>query len=359
MKLKSLHISFLLIVALAAAVPAQSQDWVYEAQQGDTLWDLCLEYTAKRGCWQELGDYNGIVNDKKIQPGMEIRIPVAWLLSLPVVGEVLSVEGEVRYQEQDGNNPMPLLAGEQLVLGSIITTLGGSATITLGDYSEIFIRPQTVLELSNISVGNTRKKVTRLQLDKGNVEVRVIPGSRSRFEVHTPSAIAAVRGTRYRVASEQRDSTRSEVLSGLVAMQAETEKDVPAGFGLLAARGEALGDPRKLLDPPRFESAQISASLPVALRWEADPLAVQWQLDLFAESGAFLFSTQTASPNTVYDQLALGCYKLVARAIDKDGFNGLETEVALCVVPEEVVPPEPESFLDVLLWVIFAIGVII
>lgn len=359
MNFRSLQLSFFLVLALVSTRPVYAQDWVYEAQPGDTLWDLCLEYTAKRGCWQELGKYNRIANDRRIQPGTEIRIPVAWLLSLPVVGEVIGVEGEARYQEQDGSNPIPLIVGEQLVLGSIITTLEGSATISLGDYSEIFIRPQSVLELSNISVGNSKAKVTRLQLDKGNVEIRVTPGSRSRFEVHTPSAIAAVRGTRYRVATVQREATRSEVLTGLVAMRAETEKDVPAGFGLLAAKGEALGEPRKLLDPPRFESHDVTGAAPIVLKWERDPLAVQWLLDLYADSGAFLYSTRTTTPTTSYESLALGCYNVIARAIDADGFNGLESEVVLCVEPEEVQAPEPQSFLDVVLWAIFAVAVML
>ncbi|MFK7976284.1 MAG: FecR domain-containing protein [Halioglobus sp.] len=356
MKLRTLQISFFFLFALITAGGAQAQDWVYEAQPGDSLWDICLEYTSKRGCWQELSEYNGIAKGQSIEPGSEIRIPVHWLVALPVVGEVLHVAGEVRYQEQDGSNPIPLVKGEQLMLGSVITTVGGTAKIALGDYSEIFIRPNSVLELTDIGVGSNAAKVTRLRLDKGNVEIRVTPGSRSRFEVHTPSAIAAVRGTRYRVSADMRESTRSEVLSGLVVIQAEAEKDVPAGFGLLAAKGEPLGSPRKLLDPPAFASSEIAASLPIRLRWESDPLAAQWHLDLYLESGAFLSSTQTTKPEAVYEALEPGCYQLIARAIDADGFNGLESDVSLCVVePEE----DTESFLDVILWVIFAIGVMI
>lgn len=359
MNLKALRTSFLILFALVSAGVAQAQDWVYEAQPGDTLWDVCLEYTAKRGCWQELAQYNDLANHSEIQPGTEIRIPVAWLVALPVVGEVLTVEGEVRYQEQEGSNPIPLVVGEQLMLGSIIATLGGTAKITLGDYSEIFIRPNSVLELSNIGVGSTAAKVTRLRLDKGNVEIRVTPGSRSRFEVHTPSAIAAVRGTRYRVSSERRDSTRSEVLTGRVAVQAATEKEIPAGFGMLAANGEPLGDPKKLLDPPQFAAEDIVASLPVTLAWKNDPLAATWLLDLYAESGEFLFSTLATDPQVVYDALALGCYNVIARAIDGEGFNGLESEVSLCVVEPKAEPEEEESFLDVILWVIFAVAILI
>lgn len=348
-------LSVLLLLVLFAAKPAQAQDWIYQAQPGDTLWDICLEFTAKRGCWLELGKYNDISQARRIQPGTEIRIPLAWLLEVPIVGMVLNVQGEVRYQERDGSNPIPLLEGEQLVLGSIIATGEGTAKIALGDYSEIFIRPNSVLELTSISTGTSPAPVTRLQLDRGDAEVRVTPGTRSRFEVHTPSAIAAVRGTSYRVVNASRESTRSEVLTGSVAVTTETEVTVPAGFGLLAKKGEALGEPKKLLDPPVFPYTQVSGPLPIALAWERDPLAQKWQLDLYGDSGALVSSVQTTANSSTYEELPLGCYRLVARAIDAEGFNGLETALPICVEPAQ----EPESYLELILWVIFAVGLLI
>ena len=52
---------------ISVAVPnAQADDWIVFAQEGDTLWDLCLKYTNKRGCWIELGKYNAISNDRAI-----------------------------------------------------------------------------------------------------------------------------------------------------------------------------------------------------------------------------------------------------------------------------------------------------
>lgn len=345
--------------ALVAARPALAQDWIYEAQPGDTLWNICLDYTAKRGCWLELGKYNQIADPMRIQPGTEIRVPLAWLLELPVVGTVLNVQGEVQYQEQDGNNPIRLVEGEQLVLGSVITTLGGTARIQLGDHSEVFLRPQSVLELNRVRMRAGDGGKTSLLLDRGNVEVSVEPEKKSRFEVHTPSAIAAVRGTRYRVVNASRTATRGEVLEGKVAIQAETSVDVPGGFGLLAQQGVALGEPRKLLDPPVFAKPALNGPLPLLVQWQLDPLATRWQVDLYAESGGLIESRQTRQNNYLIEERPLGCYRVIVRAIDAEDFNGLENALPVCIEPPPPEEPERENFLELVLWVVFALAVLL
>ncbi len=347
------HRLFLLLITLfVLAAPAQARDWVYETKPGDTLWDLCLEYTARPGCWLELGKYNGIVQDRRILPGTKIRIPLSWLLELPVVGTVLKVQGEVRYQPQDGANPLPLAVGDQLMLGSLITTLDGTARIALGEYGEVFIRPQSVLELSDISIESTPDGQTRLDLDRGNVEIAVQPKSRSRFEVHTPSAIAAVRGTRYRVVAENRSATRSEVLEGLVAIEASSSVDVPGGFGIRARQGVALGPPRKLLDPPRFAQSTVNAAVPVVIEWAPDPLAKYWTLDLYSADGQLLANERLEQPRYSIEQLDLGCYTVTVRGVDQEGFNGMESDLPLCI--EAPLPPE-NNYLGAILWAVLTL----
>lgn len=352
-----LIIALVIIGSIWGSRQAVAQDWIYRAQPGDTLWDLCLEYTARRGCWIELSTYNNVPDDKKIQPGTDIRIPVSWLLELPIVGTVLNVQGEVHYQEYSGSKPVPLTAGQDLVLGSILQSAGGSASLKLGQHSELLLRPNSVLELNSMSVGQTPGQTSELQLDRGEVEVKVEPSSRSRFEIHTPSAIAAVRGTEYRVASQSGDnSTRSEVLKGLVAVQAGSSVDVPAGFGLKAKPGEALGEPRKLLSPPVFEQSRLDSPLPVIVRWSDNPGAEAWQLDLYTQAGAgeLLATHHPTEPHFTFPDLAESCYRLVARGVDTEGFNGLESELPLCVQPPPPPVEETRTYWDLLLWSIIA-----
>ncbi|NND68544.1 MAG: LysM peptidoglycan-binding domain-containing protein [Halioglobus sp.] len=349
------HAAFVIALFCAswAAEQARAQDWVYRVQPGDTLWNLCIQYTAVKGCWKELGVYNDIRDDRGIQPGTDIRIPVAWLLEIPLVGKVLNVQGAVTYQLQPGSNPLPLAAGQDIALGSLLVSREGSAAIQLGNHSQILLRPNSVLRIDTMSVGESAGQTSTLRLDSGEVEVEVKPESRSRFEVHTPSAIAAVRGTQYRVVSlREEDSTRGEVLAGLVAVEAGSRLDVPAGFGVKAKAGEPLGQPRKLLDPPRFTQARIDAPLPLTVRWDNDPQAVSWQVDVYAggENGELLDSLRSNQPRLDLESLDEGCYRLVARAIDGEGFNGLEQELPLCVLPPPPVEEEPFDYRIVLPW---------
>ena len=67
----------IIVLGTCTQSPALAQDWLYKARPGDTIWDLCLEYTARSGCWKELARYNNIADDRAIPPGEEIRIPIA------------------------------------------------------------------------------------------------------------------------------------------------------------------------------------------------------------------------------------------------------------------------------------------
>lgn len=344
-------------ILLGTWLPSQAvaQDWLYEARPGDTLWDLCLQYTARPGCWKELAGYNNITNERTMAPGQEIRIPVSWLLALPVVAEVLNVNGEVSYQEQHGAAPQPLRSGQTLVLGSLVRCAEGSARLRLSDNSEMLLRPGSVLELTSMSGGSGPGQATELQLERGELEIEVPPASRSRFEVHTPSAIAAVRGTQYRVVSDNTAtaSTRGEVLAGRVAVQAGATVEVPAGFGVKARQGQAPGAPRKLLAAPTFAQPRIDAPLPLTVHWSADPGAVAWLLDVHAAnaSGELLASHRTQQASFEFVALQQGCYHLVVRAIDQEGFNGFNGELPLCVLPPV---EEPRTYWDLVIWSVMA-----
>ena len=351
MKLRSKLILLSVLYSFWTVAPASAQDWVYRAQLGDTLWDLCLEYTAKQGCWMELGRYNNISQDRRIAPGTEIRIPLDWLVHVPIAGKVLNVNGDVSYRSRKDATPQPLSSGQDIALGSVLVSRSGTARIRLGKDSELLLRPNSILEIAE--TGTAASPSSRVYLEDGEVEVKVNPASRSRFEVHTPSAIAAVRGTEYRVASlREESSTRGEVLEGVVAVEAGSIVEVPTGFGVKATAGKPLGKPRKLLAAPRFEAGRIDAPLPITLRWQSDPQAVSWQVDVYdaGESGTLLYSAVAPEPFLTLDSLDEGCYRVIARAVDNAGFNGLEEELPVCVLPPPPIVEEPPNYWGLAPW---------
>lgn len=322
-----------------ASTTVVASDWIYYARQGDTLWDLCLEYTNKRGCWIELAKYNGVGNDRAIPVGKEIRIPTDWLAQPPVVGNVVAVSGAVSYYRNQSTSASPLRAGQELHLGARLVSEEGSARLLLGASNELLLRSNSVLELDTMSGPSAERSSAELALPRGAVEVTVKPGGNSRFRITTPAAIAAVRGTQYRVNSlgVEGSTMRSEVLSGSVEVASGTaSKLVPKGFGVATRKGEAPGKPRKLLAAPVFELDYSSLNLPVTIAWDSNPDAKSWLLDLVEDgpSGSLLESYSTDNPIHTFDTLAEGCYKLEIRAIDKDGFNGFNSMTPLCIVPQ-------------------------
>ena len=324
---------------------AVAGDWIYFANEHDTLWDLCLQYTNKRGCWIELGKYNNIANDRKIPVGAEIRIPLEWLSESVAVGVAASVRGEVSYQAPGAPGAGPLLAGQALVLGSRIVSRGGTARIELGEHSSLLVRPGTELLLDSLSIDAARTPATELQLPVGELEVDV--RQRSRFRIQTPSAIAAVRGTRFRLTSEDSEPprTRGEVLAGSVQVQSGGSEPVvvPEGYGVVAQQGRAPEAARELLPPPRFNQASLSGPQPLSIAWQADTGAVGWQLDILAGAapGDLLQTYRVATPGYTLTGMPEGCYRAQLRAVDAAGFWGMESEIPVCVVPAPP-PPEPE-----------------
>jgi hypothetical protein len=337
-----LFASALMLLSVSLITPlAQAQDWIYPIRSGDTLWSLCLEYTNKPGCWQELGKHNGITADTKIPVNAEIRIPVAWLTNVPQVGEVIALAGEVFYDARSDGTVKAVQRGQSLALGSTISVSTGSATIRLVHDGEIILRAGSRLMLESMSTRREVKGVTELKLEAGEAEIDVAPDSNSRFEVKTPSAIAAVRGTQYRLVAQE--GTRGEVIEGAVAVEAASTIVVDQGFGVLAREGEPVGEPRKLLAAPAFAESGAVASVPYTLRWSPQPGAVAWRLDVYAnaQSGALIATHDTAAPEQLLDELPLGCYRLALRAIDKEGFNGMPADTTLCIEPAP--PPSVEE----------------
>ena len=344
-----LHIAGL-VVLLACPATASAQDWIYPIRQGDTPWSICLEHTNKPGCWIELSRYNGIDRDRRIPIGTEIRVPIDWLVTVPAVGTALSLQGEVMYESRAGAAAVPLQAGQPLLLGSRIVAANGSVSIQLNNGSQLLLRQGAELELNALSTDPGSASATELVLPRGEVDVQVPPSPESRFEVRTPSAIAAVRGTSYRLAALQDGgaATRGEVVTGAVDVRAATAQRVEAGFGVIAKKDQPVAPPRALLDPPAIERGSERGPLPLTLRWQPDPLAVAWRLDVYAPGGGTLplETRRTLEPEATFEGLELACYRVVLLAVDADDFSGMPVETALCAEPPP--PPAPEEWVPLL-----------
>ena len=95
---------------------------------------------------------------------------------------------------------VPAAFGNVIQVGDTVTTgPSGRVTITLPDNTQLEVTESSTLVLTeNVVTGGTRAS-TKVTLLGGLVRslVRYTPGTPPNFEVHTPNAVAAARGTTY------------------------------------------------------------------------------------------------------------------------------------------------------------------
>ena len=112
---------------------------------------------------------------------------------------------------QPTSNP---LRGEQLPAGTILVTGSGRLLLRLTDGSEVLVRSHTRLQLQQPSLTDP----TYLQLLLGRIRALINKrtGGTVPFELGTPSAVIAVRGTEFDVEVNRRSVTEVDVIDGLV-----------------------------------------------------------------------------------------------------------------------------------------------
>ena len=330
------YLALLLIVGSAAAEPVfppeTAPEWRYTLRPGDTLIDLSERYLARPADWPRVQRLNRIANPYRLVPGSTLRIPLAWLRHEPSPATVISVTGQVRVSLPD-TAERGLKAGEQLPAGTVLSTAANSsAALRFADGSVMILQPGASLALDTVSVYAGGGMVdTKLRLQQGRVEIGANPqrSPGNRLQVITPSAVAAVRGTRFRVEADTR-VTREETLEGGVGLAASGQQVVvPAGQGSLAEAGKTPQAPVPLLPAPDVSHLPTRIdTLPMRFILPALPGAVTWlgQIAADAQFEQLLLQQSSTTPQLSFADLPDGHYVLRVRAADVLGLQGQDAQ---------------------------------
>jgi hypothetical protein len=95
-----------------------------------------------------------------------------------------------------------LEVGDLLNQEDVVKSQGGSAMIEFADNSRLLLKENSTIRMASLKLYEETQLVnTRVELLKGRVKAQVekLSNKDSRYEISTPAAVAAVRGTEFKV----------------------------------------------------------------------------------------------------------------------------------------------------------------
>ncbi|MCU7882691.1 MAG: FecR domain-containing protein [Candidatus Thiodiazotropha sp. (ex Lucinoma annulata)] len=330
-RLITIHPWIIAILLALLALPVYASEWIYTVVEGDNLWDFSEKHLDSVLRFDQLRKLNNVKNPRRMQPGSRLRVPMKWIRSNAVPARIAAVKGQVQLVRSDSTKQSALSSGSLIRLGDRIKTgSNSSVAIEFADGTALTLHSYSEIRFDHLSAhGKTGMVDSRLHLIDGRLQTRVRPtvGPGSRFEIHTPSAITAVRGTAYRTAVTMNgEYSHVEVLEGKVQVAgADNRKLIHAGFGTRIAKGEAPTPPRKLLPAPNLKQvAEPIRQLNWQLNWEPIKDAINYRVEISAnqELDVLIGEEVTPHPRFTLPDLLDERYWVRIRGIDSDGLEG-------------------------------------
>jgi hypothetical protein len=200
---------------------------------------------------------------------------------------------------------------------------------------------------------------TRIRLNSGRVNTWVEKQRpESRYEISTPAAITAVRGTAFRLSSDTELVSRTEVTAGIVGVSAGgTEKQVNDGYGIVAEKDKPLPEPVKLLAAPEVSEnlSAVNSELYVSWKKLEGAKAYRYRLASDQQFNQTTIDESTESNSIKLTGLAPGHYYLQVRGIDQFRLEGVD---AINDYEIQQTPPPPVA--DDSYWkVIMTTGIVV
>lgn len=335
-------VKYFLLLCLLLSMPKTlvAKEWSYSVKPGDSLWSICAAYAYYKDCWVDLGEYNNLKQGQVLAVGQLIQMPLEWLEVPIVAANVIYFSGDVAAVDAN-DNKKTLGLNTQIDVGDRLSVGDGQLSLKFADGSTMILGAQSEIVIDAVSaIKQTRQSTIEVSLPKGGATVKVLKTEpRNRFRIATPSGVAAVRGTEFRVRnSADQTLARSEVLEGLVGFEAQAkEVAVSQGFGVLAEQGSAPSDPVALLPAPKWIAHCDVAGM---VEWHALDKADLYLLDVYrsAGSGEELVKQYEVSNNyKQFTDIEEGCYNLALKGVE-NGFYGYESRMPYCFEYQAPVP---------------------
>nr|WP_246024757.1 FecR domain-containing protein [Paraburkholderia dinghuensis] len=321
------------------------QTVIYVTRAGDSLYDFAQRYLRDPDDWAQIARLNNVRDPRHLQPGIELRVPVALLRRDSLTAKVIATSGSAQHAYR-ATPALPLVIGGTLTEGDRVRTgKDGFATLEFADGSHLVIPPNTSLELRTLrktALTGTTDRVVDLQRGEVDSEVTHATKKDDRFQIRSPSVVAGVRGTRFRVNYDgSNGSTAVEVLDGAVGVDAaasgkgapapgvplaDSSQLVAARHGSLTRAGGAIGSPVALLDAPSLvnpSKIQDNPSVVFDIVPAQDAHGYRVQIGRDAGLLDMIRDLRSDSPRVDAGPLPDGTYFARVASIDANGLRGM------------------------------------
>lgn len=336
---------------LASSTANAVPEWIYTLKPGETFAEVANNLLATGHNAGSLLQYNSINNPDTLGEGNQFRIPLSWLKRQPNPARATSVSGRVQLISGIDGRKTPLMEDTLIRVGDEVLSSTGAATITLADGSEVRLSPNSRLIFNRLTqYGKSGMVDTRLRLNQGEIHTRVKPmiEGGARFEIETPSAVAAVRGTAFSLQARPH-GTHLQVTEGVVDFGIPNQThQIPAGYSATVASdtgNKSNLNIRKMPQAPEINPfPRVLTQLPAEMSWKQST-ASNYRLDVFEiESGRWVESREISGNRFNISQLDNGQYEIHLAVLGKHGMAGmpgiLPIEVDLQAQAAQLLTPE-------------------
>lgn len=341
-------LSFVLMVAPAPAalaaggripVPAEaSGEGVieYRMPKGENLFSLARKALARQDDYRRVQRLNRIADPHRIPVGTVIRIPVPLLRSEPLAARIVALRGKVVLSQ--GDRPVEARTGIDLAPGATLATgPDGFVTLQLPNGSRTSMPTQTRMRIVRLHrIILTGSMDYDLAVDRGKVEALASPlgdDRNNRFRIRTPRAIAAVRGTRFRVGFDETTSL-AEVIEGKVAASSQASGQAASltpGLGAVIAASGALETEALLPEPDLANPGRLQTDPEVRLVLRPLPGAGGYHVQIAEDAGFAKIIAEQQHPGEAFAFAGIPNGRLFVRvsAVAASGLEGLPSTYAM------------------------------
>ncbi len=325
---KSALIAAATAMGLSAPASAETKDHVeYRIKKGDTLIDLARKYFISPASIPSVMALNSIRNPRTLQIGSILRVPRKVLSYKREDLRVRASSGDVTIIA-DGKTTRP--QKDDLVRqGSIIRTSAkgfislagtGNSRVSVPSNSEV-----RLISAKRYIINNAIDFDVRVQNGRSSIKAPKLKDG-ERYNVSTPRAVTAVRGTEFRIGFEQASElSLTEVTEGNVLV-ASGGSEVTALEGLgVSATPAGLNDPERLLGAPSLvDGSKTQTGKIVELRISPLAGATGYRTQIARDATFTEIIAETVSQGTevTFENIPDGRLSVRSRGIAESGLEG-------------------------------------